>query len=177
MKIVAEKASFDLAANSSKVLIQYDFIKNYCTEEKFQEWAMKKTTTDERWVEVFKYMNTLNIPFMEFAQIIEYMLCLPGSSSPVERIFASIEKIWKLESSNLHVSTLKSILCVKYNTDYSCIEFSDFLKSQPQLLRQIASQEKYSFKQPQPIATITESTTTASTTNNSPGAMSVDSFC
>lgn len=51
--------------------MQYDFIKNYCTEEKFQEWANKKATTDERWVEVFKHMNTYNVPFMEFAQIIE----------------------------------------------------------------------------------------------------------
>lgn len=177
MKIVAERASFDLAANSSKVLMQYDSIKKYCSEEKFQEWANKKATTEERWVEIFKHMSTHNVAFIEFSQIIEYVLCLPGSTGPVERIFANANKIWKVECSSLHVSTLKSILFVKYNIEYSCIEFFEFLKSQPQLLRKIASQDKYSFKQQQqPRATINStSTSTASTANNSPGAMSVDS--
>lgn len=151
--------------------MQYDYIKNYCSEEKFQEWANKIATTEERWVEIFKHMSTHNVPFMEFAQIVEYVLCLPGSTGPVERIFSSADKIWKVESAKLHVSTLKSILFLKYNIEYSCIEFNDFLKSQPQLLRKIASQDKYSFKQIQETVTRADSTSTAS----SPDAMSVDS--
>lgn len=36
---------------------------------------------------------------------------------------------------------------VKTNMEYSCLEFYKFLKTQPELLKKIASQEKYDFKQ------------------------------
>lgn len=44
--------------------------------------------------------------------------------------------------------------------DYTCTEFHRYLNTRPAVLRHIASQEKYTFKQPMPIET-------------SPGAMSV----
>lgn len=148
MKSLAEKTSFDLTKNSSKVLEQYEYVRNYCNTEKITEWKDKKTPTEERWVEIFKHFEARNVPFIEFSQIVEYSLCLPGTSAPVERIFSIAKKVWKLESANLHMSTLKSILYVKHNMDFTCIEFFEFLKTQPQLVRQIASQDKYSFKQP-----------------------------
>lgn len=46
------------------------------------------------------------------------------------------------------METLKSMLFVKNNIDYNCIDFYNFLKEQPRLLKQIASQEKYNFKEP-----------------------------
>lgn len=147
MKILAAKTSFDLIENSSKVLEQYDYLRNYCSAEKFTEWKGKKTSTEERWVEIFKHFDAQNVPFRELSQIIEYILCLPGTSAPVERIFSIAKNIWKVECSNLHMVTLKSMLCVKYNMDFTCIQFFDFLKTQPELLRKIGCQDKYSFKQ------------------------------
>lgn len=72
----------------------------------------------------------------------------PGTPAPVERIFAHVEKLWQVESSALAVETLKSMLLVKCNMEFSCLNFYDFLKTQPELLRKIAGQDKYSFKEP-----------------------------
>lgn len=153
MKSIAEKTSFDLNLNSSKVLQQYDFVRNYCSAEKLASWNKpdkdKRTTrTEDRWVEIFNYFDKQNVPYIEFSQIVEYVLCLPGTSAPVERIFSIAKKIWKLESASLHMETLKSILFVKHNIELTCTEFYEFLKTQPELLRKISSQNKYSFKQP-----------------------------
>jgi hypothetical protein len=148
MKQVAKKTSFDLVQNSSKVLQQYSYVKTYCTVEKLIEWNEKKLAPDERWAELFKHMNAQNVPFNEFSSIIEYILCLPGSTAPVERIFAMVKKVWATESSSLNVETLRAILYVKYNMTFECLEFYEFLKTQPELLRKIAGQDKYNFKQP-----------------------------
>lgn len=58
------------------------------------------------------------------------------------------EKVWATESSALQVETLRAILYVKYNMTFKCLEFYDFLKTQPELLRKIAGQDKYAFKPP-----------------------------
>lgn len=162
MEKVAEKTSFDVYANSSRVFEEFGYIKNYCTDEKLAEWKSENLSTDKRWVEIFQHMDANQVPFIEFSQIIEYVLCFPGSSAPVERVFAKAKKVWKQESSALMISTLKSILLVKNNLEYDCINFYNFLKTQPELLRKIASQDKYDFKQPK------------SDDASSPGAMSVD---
>lgn len=162
MKLVARKTSFDIFANSSKVFEEYGYIKNYCSAEKMAEWNSENVSTEKRWVKIFKHMKANQVPFVEFSQIVEYILCFPGTSAPVERVFAKAKKVWKQESSALLVSTLKSILFVKINLDYECCEFYNFLRNQQALLRKIASQEKYDFKQPNPVDAA------------SPGAMSVD---
>lgn len=164
MKSLAEKSSLDLTEISSKVLEQYDFVRNYCSDEKLTEWKNKKASTEERWVEIFKHFDAHHVSFTELSKIVEYILCLPGTSAPVERIFAIAKKIWKVESANLHLETLRSILYVKYNLEYTCIEFYAFLNTQTELLRKIASQEKYVFKQ----------TSSTGSSVASPSAMSID---
>lgn len=44
------------------------------------------------------------------------------------------EQIWTSECSNLRVKMIKSMLLVKVNLNYTCIDFYHFLKMQPQLL-------------------------------------------
>lgn len=144
-----EIVGFDVNGNAAKVFAQYGYIKNYCTTEKFEEWKEKKLPSEERWVEVFKHMEASQVPYLEFSRLVEFVLCLPGTSAPVERVFSSAKNVWKTESSQLEVNTLKSILLVKTNLEYKCVDFYHFLKSQPQLLRKISGQEKYPFKDPQ----------------------------
>lgn len=151
MRIVQQKGSFDIAANSSAIFEQFGYAKSYCTEEVLAEWNSKKVPTDERWVQIFKHMHARNVPFESFAAVIEFILCLPGTSAPVERVFSKAKKTWKQESSQLHVSTLSSMMQVKCNMEWSCIEFFKILKSRPDLLQKISSQKKYSFKQPQEV--------------------------
>lgn len=123
-----------------------------------------KASAEDRWVEIFKHMDQHQLPYQEFAHIIEFVFCFPGTSSSVERLFAKAKKIWTPEKSALEPSTLKSILIVKNNMEYDCFEFHKFLKCQPALLRKISSQEKYDFKKPPQIS------------GNSPGAMSIDTI-
>lgn len=107
-------------------------------------------------------MATSQVPYLNFARVVEYILCLPGTSAPVERVFSSIKNIWKTESANLQNDTLKSILLIKTNLNYSCVEFYQFLKKTPELLKQIASQEKYDF----PSCVASSSTSIASSGDN-----------
>lgn len=149
MRLVGQKGSFDIGAKSAAVFDQFGYVKKFCSPEKLSEWNSNKVPTEKRWVQIFKHMEARNVPFEEFAAIIEFILCFPGTSASVERIFAKAKKIWKQESSQLEVSTLESMLQVKCNMDWTCTEFFDFLKTRPDLLQKISSQDKYSFKRPQ----------------------------
>jgi hypothetical protein len=53
-------------------------------------------------------MDVNQLPFAEFAHLIEFITCFAGTSAPVERIFANVNKIWTKEKSALQPSTLKS---------------------------------------------------------------------
>lgn len=147
-RIVEQKGWFDFTANSSALFEQYGYVKNYCSADKLASWHSNRMPTDERWIEIFQHMEAQHVPFDALATILEFILCFPGTSAPVERIFSHAKKIWKNESSGLHVSTLGSMLQVKCNMDWKCIDFFKFLKTRPDLLRQISSQDKYTFKQP-----------------------------
>lgn len=159
--------NFDVNENSAKVFTQYGYIKSYCSPDKFTEWKANKTPSEKRWVAIFSHLESKDVPYLEFSRLIEFILCLPGSSAPVERVFSSAKNIWKTESSQLHVKTLKSLLFVKNNLEYTCVEFYDFLKKNQNhsLLKQIASQEKYDFKFPKSRETI--ETETAAQSNMS----------
>lgn len=148
------KSNFDCTKNSRMVFEQYGRIKIYCSDEKLAEWKEKKLSTEDRWVEIFQNMDTQQVSYAEFARLIEYILCLPGTSAAVERVFSLIKNVWKTESARLDMSTLKAILLVKKNLDYSCVEFYQFLRAQPALLRKIVSQDKYSFKEPTLAASV-----------------------
>lgn len=132
----------------------------YCVEEKLNHWNTNKVSAEEKWVEIFKHLDSESVPFEAFSSIIEYILCFPGTSAPVERLFANVNKIWKQENSRLAITTLRSILYIKNYMDFTCTEFYRFIKSRHDILKQITNQEKYVFKQP-----VNEA---------SPGAMSVE---
>lgn len=151
MDKVGELGSFDVVVKSSAVFEQFGYIKNYCSVVKLVEWRSSKLPTDKRWAEIFSHMENNHVAFAEFAQIIEFVQCLAGTSSPVERVFAKGKKIWKQESSNLQVGSLGALLQVKCNMDWACIDFLKFLKTRPDLLRKISSEDKYDFKKPKQV--------------------------
>uniref|UniRef100_A0A034WRC0 HAT C-terminal dimerisation domain-containing protein n=1 Tax=Bactrocera dorsalis TaxID=27457 RepID=A0A034WRC0_BACDO len=79
-------------------------------------------------------------------RIISYILSLPGTSATVERVFSLINQIWSDEKSQIKIETLRDLLYVRYNIKMTCKEFFEFLKMQPKMLKEIASNEKYAFK-------------------------------
>lgn len=161
-QILDNETDFDMNAQSLSVFEQFGYVKKYCTNEKLIEWKANKTTTEDRWVEIFKHFECNQVPFSPFSSIVEYVLCFPGSSASVERLFAHAKKLWKPESTALNIQTLRAMLFVKFNMEYTCTEFHRYLQTHPDTVRKISSQEKYNFKQG------------ISNKNVSPGGMSVD---
>lgn len=131
------------AENASKLHTQFTFVKNYCTTDKISKWKEDKASVESRWVEIFRFLDAESYPFDQISLIVQYVLCSPGTTAVVECMFSAITKLWTIEKSRLEVSTLKEILTVKYNLNFSCLEFYNYIKTKPELLRKVASQDKY----------------------------------
>lgn len=112
MQIVGEKGAFDMAANSSAVSEQFGYVKSYCSTGKLAEWRSNNVPPDKRWTEIFKHMEAQNVPFDEFATVIEFILCFPGTSAPVERDFFKFLKTIaeNLDSRQVCIQTSLSML-------------------------------------------------------------------
>lgn len=91
-------------------------------------------------------MDNNDIPYLDFARLVEFAMALPGANAITERVFSEVTNVWRTESSQLKIDTLKSILLVKLNLDYTCIELHNLLKDNKEMLNKISSSEKYDFK-------------------------------
>lgn len=146
MNKLADKELFDAENKASQLHTQFVFLKNYCIEQRIVKWRTEKTSVVARWVQIFSFMEAESCPCQELSTIVEYILCLPGTSAPVERIFSAVTKAWTTEKTQLKIENLKGILFVKYNLKYSCSEFFDMIKRKPELLKKVSGVDKYAFK-------------------------------
>jgi hypothetical protein len=46
------------------------------------------------WVQFFSEMSEKRLDFQDFCNIVEFILCLPGSAAPVERTFSVMNTMW-----------------------------------------------------------------------------------
>lgn len=137
------KKLYDAEENAVKLHRQFGYVKNYCSDSKIKQWMEEKASIPKRWVEIFNHLKSEHCDYDELAAIIEYILCMPGSTASVERVFSAMNKTWTEEKTRLKFETLKDILAVKVNLKMTCLEVFTWLKSQPEMLRQIQSKEKY----------------------------------
>lgn len=84
------------------------------------------------WVKIFNYLKNNDCKNIKFAINVEYILCLPGTKSSMERVFAAVNKTWTSEKKRIDVETLKAILTNKSDLKYSCGDFYKYLKSNPE---------------------------------------------
>jgi hypothetical protein len=75
--------------------------------------------------------------------MVEFAMFLPGKSAPVERVFSIMGNIWSAERGRRSVSTVKHLLNVKINSEFSCCEFYDVIKTNKPFLKKVMSSEKY----------------------------------
>lgn len=162
-KVLVDKFGFDFNSKSAEIFKQFGSVKMYCTAEKIAYWNENKVPGQDKWVEIFKHFEKEKIALKTFSIIVEYALCFPGTSTPAERLFSDANHAWRKEKSALKVTTLKSILNIRYNMEFKCAEFYQFLNSHQDILKKISTQDKYDFKKPKPKPM------------SSPGAMSIDS--
>lgn len=129
--------------NEAKLHNQSGVLIEYCTEDRIMEWRAENTSIVDRWVEIFKHMFKNHCKYDELSVMIEYVLCLPGTNSSVERLFSSVNVTWTDSKTRLTIETLKAILFVKCNSREDCVAFYRYLQSNSKLVDQIASKGKY----------------------------------
>lgn len=118
-------------------------VANYITSEKISEWNAANVTTDQRWVELFTHLKDKNINHQRMSELVQFIMCLPGTNASTERVFSQMNKLWTSEKTQLQIPTLKALLVTKINFKQSCMDFYRLLQSTPGLLKKIASNKKY----------------------------------
>lgn len=111
-------------------------------EENSTEWSLKKVTSDERWLEIFKTLGQQNRSIVKLSNLVEYAFSLPGSSTEVERLFSIINDVWGPDKPHLKLETLEAYLNIKVNSDLNCSEYYNSIKDNKRLLSQVLSQFK-----------------------------------
>lgn len=89
-------------------------LKIFMNSEKMSEWNENNTSTEGRWLDFFNFMKNKEIPVNNIEIVCQFVLSLPGTSAPIERLFSQINKFWTSEKSQLHVSTLNEISNVSF---------------------------------------------------------------
>lgn len=90
---------FISGSQDTGVFDEFSPISNYTTAQKISDWNTGNIATENRWVEVFTHFNANDLSHVNFCIIVEYILCLPGSNAPVERVFSRTNKIWSSEKT------------------------------------------------------------------------------
>jgi hAT family C-terminal dimerisation region len=142
-KMMLKNGAFTGIDSDVDLFDQFGYLIKFTTTEKIMEWKRDKLPSDMRWVECFKHFSTNHVPYKLLSDIVQYVYCLPGTSASVERVFSMINRIWTKEKTRLEMATLESIIFVKCNMKFSCMEFFDLLRNSPDLVQKIASSEKY----------------------------------
>ncbi|KAL4703937.1 hypothetical protein ACJJTC_007863 [Scirpophaga incertulas] len=134
---------FISSSQDTKVFDEFSLVLNFATDEKISGWNVENVCTANHWVELFQHFRTNNLDVTNFSMLIEYVMCLPGSNAPVERVFSQMNKICTSDKTQLSVAVMKAILITKININKSCTEFHTYLKTRPDILKQICSADKY----------------------------------
>jgi hypothetical protein len=103
-------------------------------------------------------MSEKRLDFQDFCNIVEFILCLPGSTASVERIFSVMDSIWSQEKSRLNVETMGAMIVLRQNCVVECEKFYNKVLKDRNLLRKITSLEKYSWYDPGEIQSPSTST-------------------
>ncbi|XP_075437304.1 uncharacterized protein LOC142475230 isoform X1 [Ascaphus truei] len=104
-------------------------------------WKEEKMPAAERWVETFTHFRNRGTPFQNIGLLVEFVMCLPGSNAPVERICSITDKAWADGRHGMDLATLKATLVTRVNFDLSCADFHDQLLRNRSALQKIQSSD------------------------------------
>jgi hypothetical protein len=105
-------------------------------------WNEENISVFDRWVQIFSEMSEKFLDFQDFCNV-EFILCLPGSTASVERIFSVMNSMWCTEKSRLSVESMRAMLIVRQNCNVQCDKFYDKVLKDRNLLRKVSASEKY----------------------------------
>lgn len=121
------------------------YVKNELEKDEDSVKIFKEKQADERWVNYFKSCSSSE-QFSELLKLTEFYFSIPSHNANVERVFSMINAQWTDERNRLKISSVKSILLLKYNMKHlDCIGFYDYVIKNTNLLSAISKSEKYDF--------------------------------
>lgn len=97
----------------------------------------------ETWKIYFSSMADKHCQCPNLLKVVEYVLSVPGTSSPVERIFSIMNNIWTDSRNSLKESTVRALLYIKINSGLTCAEFYSKIRKDKDLLKKVISSKKY----------------------------------
>ncbi|CAF1510945.1 unnamed protein product, partial [Rotaria magnacalcarata] len=78
--------------------------------------------------------------------IISYVFSIPCSNAYVESIFSHMNHLWSDYRNRMDIELVAAELKIRKNADIPCTHFYKFILSQDDLLKKIASNEKFDKK-------------------------------
>ena len=96
------------------------------------------------WIlQIFNDLQEREIIIPNLKMILQFLLAIPGTNAPVERVFSLMNSYWSDQKSRLSEETLEAVMIVKVNMEETCVEFHDRILADKKLLRSIHSSAKY----------------------------------
>ncbi|XP_078495454.1 uncharacterized protein LOC144750537 [Ciona intestinalis] len=133
-----------------KQMINVDFlfdehvlVKKYMSERERNKESWKNASLEQKWTQLFQIFSNKSINIPNFQKLVEFVLCLPGTSAPVERIFSIMNNMWSDDRGQMLEQNVKALLTCKINVDLTCTEFYEKIRSNTVLLKKVLSTEKY----------------------------------
>ena len=98
---------------------------------------------EQNWTQLFQAFKDEDILIPNFQKLVEFVSCLPGRSTPVERIFLIMKNTSSNDTSNMYEQNVKTLLKCKSNIKLACPEFYEYIKSNVVLLKKVLGIDKY----------------------------------
>lgn len=67
----------------------------------------KRPTTQDKWMTILDVFSKSNV-FTNIFKIVEFAMCLPGTSAPAKRVFSVMENIWSAERKDCQCQLLRN---------------------------------------------------------------------
>ena len=92
-----------------------------------------------KWMKIFSENDSLLLLY----KLVAIVFSISVSNAFVERVFSLVSSQWSKERNHLSEKTVKSLLQVQVNLDFSCSKMHKLITKDRKLLKQILSGEKY----------------------------------
>ena len=79
-------------AEETRLFDQWVLIK-LIAERHVDEWNEENLPVSDRWLHIFREMREKHLHFQDIGNVVGFILCLPGSTAPVERIFSVMNRL------------------------------------------------------------------------------------
>ena len=109
-----------------------------CEEDNWQ-----KASLEQKWVQIFKKCEKKDIGILNLQNLVESIFCLPGTLAPVERIFSIMNSMWSDHRSKMLEQNVKALITCKINSNLSCCDFYEKVKSNKNFLKKVLPTDKY----------------------------------